>query len=246
MLIHKSEQSRSRGPVLLLVSSNREIFGNVDASVDSSSSWRIERVRDGAAALPFCNASFSGLVLANAFLPEPGPSGFDLCRALYRAGSAAGAILLLPQPSLEDRLAAFDAAADDCMEPPFDARELVARANALARRTGLCEPFPKPLVLSTPKLSNGSSVTVRAEALGHRYRLSRRERQILTLLAEGTELKAIGSQIGCSYSSVRTHLRRMARKIGCTTTREILIRFFRHELDTPEFGAADARTGSIA
>jgi DNA-binding CsgD family transcriptional regulator len=58
------------------------------------------------------------------------------------------------------------------------------------------------------------------------YGLSEREQQIIRLLAAGTHPKAIGEHLGCAYSSVRTHLRRAAKKLSCSGTREIVIRFF--------------------
>ena len=82
---------------------------------------------------------------------------------------------------------------------------------------------------STPLLATSAAqeaVRCRAARLSERYALSQREHQVLVLVASGMELKAIGPHLGCAYSSVRTHLRRMAQKLGCTTTREILLCLF--------------------
>jgi DNA-binding CsgD family transcriptional regulator len=61
---------------------------------------------------------------------------------------------------------------------------------------------------------------------GISHGLSQRERQILLLLARGAHPKSIGDAIGCGYASVRTHLRRMYAKLGCSGARELMIRFF--------------------
>jgi len=55
---------------------------------------------------------------------------------------------------------------------------------------------------------------------------SARERQILDLVCRSHHPKAVADLIGCSYATVRTHLRRMYGKIGCSGLRELMIRFF--------------------
>jgi len=65
----------------------------------------------------------------------------------------------------------------------------------------------------------------RVEAFRRRHGLSGREREILWWVVRGTHPKAIGEAIGCGYESVRTHLRRMCKKLNCSGTRELLVRF---------------------
>ncbi len=64
------------------------------------------------------------------------------------------------------------------------------------------------------------------QAFGTAYRLSPRERQILELVCCGQHPKAVGNLVGCGYASVRTHLRRTYKKVGCSGVRELMIRFF--------------------
>lgn len=66
----------------------------------------------------------------------------------------------------------------------------------------------------------------RLDSFVREHGLSGREREILLGLLRGAPPKAIGVDIGCGYASVRTHLRRMSRKLGCSGTREIVLRFF--------------------
>lgn len=65
----------------------------------------------------------------------------------------------------------------------------------------------------------------RVEAFRKKHGLSGREGEILWWVVRGTHPKAIGEAIGCGYESVRTHLRRMCRKLNCSGTRELLVRF---------------------
>jgi DNA-binding CsgD family transcriptional regulator len=58
------------------------------------------------------------------------------------------------------------------------------------------------------------------------HRLSPREAEVLLLLLRGVHPKAMGSELGCRYASVRTHLCRMYRKLHCSGARELVLRFF--------------------
>jgi DNA-binding response OmpR family regulator len=64
----------------------------------------------------------------------PGRSGLDLCREL-RQERQVPVILVTALGQIEDRLAGFDAGADDYMTKPVEPRELVARLHALQRRS---------------------------------------------------------------------------------------------------------------
>jgi two-component system, OmpR family, phosphate regulon response regulator OmpR len=65
----------------------------------------------------------------------PGESGLDLTQALRRTGGGTLPILLLTaRGAPEDRIAGFEAGADDYLGKPFEPRELVLRIRALLRR----------------------------------------------------------------------------------------------------------------
>ena len=58
----------------------------------------------------------------------------DVCRALFDAGDAPIVAIGFSQ-DVECRLAALEAGVDDYLAPPFNPRELVARVQAILRRT---------------------------------------------------------------------------------------------------------------
>jgi two-component system, OmpR family, phosphate regulon response regulator OmpR len=71
----------------------------------------------------------------------PGESGLDLTQSLRLEGSGTLPILLLTaRGAPEDRIAGFEAGADDYLGKPFEPRELVLRIRALLRRA------PPPVV----------------------------------------------------------------------------------------------------
>ena len=69
----------------------------------------------------------------------PGLSGYDICRQL-RAKKFAAPILMLTAKGQEiDKVIGLDLGADDYVTKPFGVRELLARLQALLRRTGAGE-----------------------------------------------------------------------------------------------------------
>jgi len=65
----------------------------------------------------------------------PGMNGFDLCRSLRNNNIETPIIALTALSGIEDKLLAFEAGADDYLAKPFEFRELLARLNALLKRS---------------------------------------------------------------------------------------------------------------
>jgi two-component system phosphate regulon response regulator OmpR len=75
----------------------------------------------------------------------PGESGLELTQSLRQEQNRPLPILLLTaRGAPEDRIAGFEAGADDYLGKPFEPRELVLRIRALLRRA------PPPVGLETP------------------------------------------------------------------------------------------------
>ena len=71
----------------------------------------------------------------------PGESGLTLTESLRREqGSELPVLLLTARGAPEDRIAGFEAGADDYLAKPFEPRELVLRIRALLRRTPVGGP----------------------------------------------------------------------------------------------------------
>ncbi|WP_319414366.1 response regulator transcription factor [uncultured Cohaesibacter sp.] len=68
----------------------------------------------------------------------PGESGLDFCRKV-RTTSRIPIIILSAVKGDTERIIGLELGADDYMEKPFNPRELLARINALLRRTGPVE-----------------------------------------------------------------------------------------------------------
>src|SRR4029078_3168074 len=64
----------------------------------------------------------------------PGMSGYELCKAIRQQNANVPIIMLTAMNSVEDKIAGFDAGADDYVIKPFDFRELLVRIKALLKR----------------------------------------------------------------------------------------------------------------
>ena len=66
----------------------------------------------------------------------PGMSGFDLLKRVRDRGIQTPALFLTAHDALSDKVAGFEAGADDYLAKPFSPRELEYRVEALLRRSG--------------------------------------------------------------------------------------------------------------
>lgn len=70
----------------------------------------------------------------------PGRDGFDICRELRRHGSVVPILMLTARGDVKDRVKGLKMGADDYLTKPFDASELLARMEALLRRSNNTPP----------------------------------------------------------------------------------------------------------
>lgn len=67
---------------------------------------------------------------------EPGMSGLELLRRVRERGVDTPAMFLTAHDAVDDKVAGFQAGADDYLAKPFSPRELEVRVEALLRRAG--------------------------------------------------------------------------------------------------------------
>ena len=94
--------------------------------------FRVSQARDGREMWAAIDTAGIDLVLLDIMLP--GGNGLDLCRQI-RARSALPVIMLTALGSDTDRIIGLEMGADDYLAKPFNPRELLARINAVLRRT---------------------------------------------------------------------------------------------------------------
>jgi two-component system, OmpR family, response regulator len=101
--------------------------------------YRVSMARDGHEMWQVISASAADLVILDIMLP--GGSGLDLCRDL-RARSDVPVIMLTALGSDTDRIVGLEIGADDYLAKPFNPRELLARINAVIRRSRIAVEAP--------------------------------------------------------------------------------------------------------
>jgi len=96
--------------------------------------FAVEGVASGAQLLDRIDLETPDALVIDIGLPDT--DGRDLCQALRARGIPAPVLFLTARDALVDRIAGFDAGGDDYLAKPFAFVELVARLQALLRRSG--------------------------------------------------------------------------------------------------------------
>jgi len=140
---------------------------------------------DGAEAMAALRASRPDLMLLDLLLPDA--DGVELSRRLRARGDQLPILMLTARDTISDRVAGFEAGADDYLVKPFSTAELVARVRALLRRA---RDRPPPTARRMGDLElNASTHEVRRG--GRALSLTRREFELLLVFLDnpGTVLQ---------------------------------------------------------
>ncbi|MEX2289749.1 MAG: response regulator transcription factor [Mycobacteriales bacterium] len=161
---------------ILLVEDDAPIRQALEA-VLRAEGYEVEAQPDGSRAERVASSFCPDLALLDVRL-QPGPDGFTVCRQLRRSRDLP-VIFLTAAESIDDRLEGFRVGGDDYLVKPYEARELLARVEALLRRSGL----PGSAVLTVGAVT----IDPRAEAVavdGEPVELTRIEFDLLLALAQ--------------------------------------------------------------
>ncbi|WP_212630058.1 response regulator [Pseudomonas sp. KB-10] len=130
---------------VLIVDDDREIRELVGNYLKKNG-LRTTLAADGRQMRAFLESSQVDLIVLDIMLPSD--DGLVLCREL-RAGKhrATPVLMLTARDDETDRIVGLEMGADDYLVKPFSARELLARVNAVLRRTRM---LPPNMLLSEP------------------------------------------------------------------------------------------------
>jgi two-component system, OmpR family, alkaline phosphatase synthesis response regulator PhoP len=153
------------GRVLIVEDEEELLFGLQDRL--ESEGYTVLAARDGEEALDVASREPLDCIVLDVGLPKK--NGFAVCEELRRRGDRTAILMLTARGEITDRVHGLRIGADDYLVKPFATMELVARIDALIRRTA---PHARPGL----EIDSGTStVTIR----GQRHELSNMELRLL-------------------------------------------------------------------
>jgi two-component system OmpR family response regulator len=121
------------GRSVLIVEDDDELRGVLGRGLREEG-FSVDAVATGAELLDRVETTTPDVLVIDIGLPDT--DGRDLCQALRAHGIQTPVLFLTARDALVDRIAGFDAGGDDYLAKPFAFVELVARLQALLRRSG--------------------------------------------------------------------------------------------------------------
>ena len=208
-----TETSAQKGKVLntagqggmILIADHDEETRAVVAGALQKAGYELAEASSGDDALDVARREPPLLVILEVTLPEL--SGYEVCHQLREQYGAGLPIILISGERTEsfDRVAGILVGADDYVVKPFATDELLVRVRRLVRST---TPVA-PVVAS---------------------KLTPRETEVLSMLAEGLEPAQIAAQLFISRRTVGTHLANIMRKLGVRSRAQAVALAYRDDL----------------
>lgn len=181
-----TNQTNNVAPKILLVEDDRN-FGDVLRSYLDMHDFDVTLATDGQAGLETFNKGTYDLCIFDVMMPRL--SGFELAEKVREKDTTTPIIFLTAKSLKEDILNGFKIGADDYMTKPFNSEELLARIQAILKRSQpVADPkeeqtefefgeyhftFPLRILTHTPAAGGNSS----------KEKLSPKEAQLLRLFA---------------------------------------------------------------
>lgn len=178
---------------------------------------------------------FAGLAAVDDFAPHlivldvsmPGIDGVEVCQRLRAGGDATPVVFLTARDAVSDTVKGFAAGGDDYLTKPFHLQELVARVQAVLKRTAAASATPDRLVCADLEMEESTHRVWRG---GERVDLSPTEYRLLRYLMHNTGVVVSKAQIlenvwqydfGGNASVVETCMSTLRRKADRTDARLI-------------------------
>jgi DNA-binding NarL/FixJ family response regulator len=177
----------------ILVVDDTSEFRTYVAAVLERAGYEVVQAETGEEALALAAHETPAMVLLDVNLP--GTSGYAVCNELRQRLGHQLPIVFVSGDRTEpfDRVAGLLIGADDYITKPFDPDELVARVRRMLERTQMRRPR---ITYEDP------------------FGLTRREREVLSLLVDGLTQVSIADRLYLSPKTVGTHIQRIIGKMG--------------------------------
>ena len=187
----------------------------------------VEVVKDGEDAIFQAENLNPDIILLDWMLPNM--SGLEICRQIRTSKDLkkTPVIFLTAKGQEEDKLRGLDTGADDYVTKPFSQLELLARINALLRRSN---PSNLDDELSYKKTIIMNLKTHRVKREGKEIKLNPKEFDLLKLFMENPGkvfsrdqlLDKIWGNINVELRTVDVHIRRLRKNINVNNTKDLI------------------------
>lgn len=182
----------------------------------------VAQARDGEEAVQRALALQPDVVLMDILMPVL--NGVEATRRLKQALPDTKVICLSGQPGSDQTRAVLEAGAVQCVRKSMPFKDLVQTIRSVSPRASL--PPSQPANVAP---GDASSDTVRHSSPPNQC-LAPREREVLTLLAEGLTSKEIATKMNIAVSTVETYRRQIAARLGLHSIAELTRYAVRHGL----------------
>jgi two-component system NarL family response regulator len=161
---------------------------------------------DGPTAVDACARLAPDVVLMDVRMP--GTTGIDATRTIAERHPAVRVVMLTGSQSESDLFESVRAGAAGYLLKESDAGEVADAVRVVARGQGFVSPAMTPNLLA-----EFNALTLRAEDGEDGRRLTRREMEILGLVAHGLSNKQIAAELVISQNTVKNHVRNILEKL---------------------------------
>ena len=158
----------------ILVVEDELSLANAIKKILEQQGFLVDAVHDGLSAVDYAEGFSYDLMILDVMLP--GLDGFGVVQRIRQKGIATPTLMLTASTAVRDKGTGLNYGADDYMTKPFDTEELLARVNALTRRTG--QVVVEPMQFGDLTLDLKSAELVCG---AQRVQLSRKEFDVLKL-----------------------------------------------------------------
>ena len=199
---------------ILIVEDEPKVSGFVQRGLIAER-YSVDVCDDGLAGLEMAQTYPYDLVILDLMLPHL--DGRAILQRIRRSNTVVPVLMLTAHDSVEDKVSLFESGADDYLTKPFAFAELLARTNALLRRSPVNRS--SALVVGTLELD---CLTQQVKRLGKRIELTAKEYSLLEYLMENENRVLSRNMIvehiwdqsfDCVTNIVDVHMRHLRAKV---------------------------------
>ena len=205
-------------PTRILLADDHEIVRRgLRALLETHPGWEVcGEAADGRAAVDLAQKLAPDIVIMDIGMPQL--NGFEATRQILERTRGIEVLVLSIHDSEQMVREVIGAGARGYVLKSDAGRDLVAAVEALLRR----ESFFSASVATSVRASALKVAGPKRPSLRPNGELTRREREVLQLLAEGRANKAVAKVLGISVKTAETHRARIMRKLGMKSLADLV------------------------